>query len=241
MVLVRKPGKNRLCLDSRKVNSVTKKLAYALPNINGLLSRLADTVFISCIDLKDSFWQIELEPDSKEKTAFTVPGRPQYQFKVMPFGLCNAAQRLCQLMDRVFPSTLRGKVSVYLDDLLVVSSTFEEHLEILTDVAGRLQKAGLTINLEKSRFCCTEVKYLGHIVGHGQIKPDPGKVSAIKDFKVPTTSKQVRRFIGMCGYYSKFIENYSSISSPLTDLISKSNKFCMTQEALQSFEKLKEI
>lgn len=135
VVLVRKPEKNRLCLDSRKLNNVTKKMAYEMPNINTLLSRLSDTHYISCIDLKDDFWHIELEESSKEKTAFSVPGRPQYQFRVMPFGLCNAAQRLCQLMDKIFPVQVRGKVSVYLDDLLVVSSTLEEHLSLLADVA----------------------------------------------------------------------------------------------------------
>lgn len=238
VVLVRKPGKNRLCLDSRRLNDVTKKLAYALPNINGLLSRLSDTHFISCIDLKDAFWQIELDEVSREKTAFTVPGRPQYQYCVMPFGLCNAAQRLCQLMDKVFPSTVRSKIFVYLDDLLVVSKTFDEHLVLLSDVANRLRNAGLTVNIAKSRFCYKEVKYLGHIVGHGTIRPDPEKVSAILDFPVPVSVKQVRRFVGMCGYYGKFVENYSSLSSPLTDTIKK-GKFIFTPEALESFEKLK--
>lgn len=240
VVLVRKPGKNRLCLDSRRLNNVTKKMAYGLPNINGLLSRLSDTYFISCIDLKDAFWQIELEEASREKTAFTVPGRPQYQFRVMPFGLCNAAQRLCQLMDKVFPVNLQCKVFVYLDDLLVVSSTFDEHLSLLAEVAKKLRVAGLTVNLQKSRFCFKEVKYLGHIVGNGTIRPDPGKVSAIVDFPLPTTVKQVRRFVGMCAYYSKFIENFSSLSGPLTDIIRKKEKFNITPEAVASFQKLKQ-
>lgn len=240
VVLVRKPGKNRLCLDSRRLNAVTKKLAYALPNINNLLSRLSDTYYISCIDLKDAFWQLELDQASREKTAFSVPGRPQYQYCVMPFGLCNAAQRLCQLMDKVFPVTLRSKVFVYLDDLLVVSSSFEEHIRILTDVATKLRNAGLTVNIAKSRFCYKEVKYLGHIVGHGTIRPDPDKISAIVNFPVPTSVRQVRRFMGMCGYYGKFVENYSSLSSPITDTIRKHAKFTFTAEALESFHKLKE-
>lgn len=239
VVLVRKPGKNRLCLDSRKLNSVTKKMAYALPNINSLLSRLADTVFISAIDLKDAFWQIELDSSSREKTAFSVPGRPHYQFRVMCFGLCNAAQRLSQLMDKVVPTSLRDRVFVYLDDLLVVSKNFSEHITLLTEVANRLNKAGLTINISKSRFCCKESKYLGHIVGYGVIKPDPEKVVAIKEFKVPTTTKEIRRFIGMIGYYAKFIDNYSGISGPLTELIRKSQKFVMTSEALNAFQTLK--
>lgn len=240
VVLVRKPGKNRLCLDSRRLNKETKKMAYGLPNINGLLSRLADTYFISSIDLKDAFWQIELDHDSKEKTAFTVPGRPQYQFKVMPFGLCNAAQRLCQLMDRIFPSTWSNRVFTYLDDLLVVSSTYDEHIKLLAEVSQRLQSAGLTVNLGKSRFCCKEVKYLGHIVGYGKIRPDPDKVSAITEFPIPASVKQVRRFIGMCGYYSKFLNGYSTLSSPITDTIKKHGKFQFPSDALDSFQKLKQ-
>lgn len=239
VVLVRKPGKNRLCLDSRKLNSVTKKMAYGLPNINGLISRLSDTYFISSIDLKDAFWQVELDNASKEKTAFTVPGRPQYQYRVMPFGLCNAAQRLCQLMDKVFPSHMHSNVFVYLDDLLIVSTNFDDHMTLLADVARKLRLAGLTVNLQKSRFCFREVKYLGHIVGYGTIRPDPEKVSAIENFPIPCSVKQVRRFVGMVGYYGKFLKNFSALSSPLTDLIKKKGKFLMTPEARESFVKLK--
>ncbi|XP_055840084.1 uncharacterized protein LOC129907754 [Episyrphus balteatus] len=123
VVLVRKPGKNRLCLDYKKVNAKTKKDAYPLFHIEGLLSRLPDTHFISSVDLKDAFWQIPLEKSSREKTAFTVPGMPLLQFTVMPFGLCNAPQRMVRLMDKVVPHQLREKIFPYLDDLLVVSST----------------------------------------------------------------------------------------------------------------------
>lgn len=123
VTLVRKETKNRLCLDARKVNMRTIKDAYPLPHIEGILSRLQDTKYISAIDLKDAFWQIPLERKSREKTAFTVPGRPLYQFTVMPFGLCNAAQRMCRLMDKAIPAVLRNHVFVYLDDLLVVSAS----------------------------------------------------------------------------------------------------------------------
>lgn len=141
VVLHRKPGKNRLCLDSRKLNSVTE----------GILSRLPKAEFISSLDLKDAFWQIPLDESSKGKTAFTVPGRPLYHFKVMPFGLCNAPQTMCRLMDRVVPASLRSEVLVYLDDLLVVSPTFERHMEVLLEVAKCLRRAGLTINVEKKQ------------------------------------------------------------------------------------------
>lgn len=148
--IVRKPGKNRFCLDARKLNNVTIKDAYPLQNIDGILSRIDQTIFISSVDLKYAFWQIELAEESRAYTAFTVPGRPLYQFRVMPFGLCNAAQRLCRLMDKVIPSRLKSNVFVYLDDLLIISDEFESHLKLLGQVAECLRNANLTIGMKKT-------------------------------------------------------------------------------------------
>lgn len=137
MALVRKSnGKARLCLDARKLNELTKKDAYPLPLIDGLLSRQhVKTSFISSLDLKDAFWQVPLDPASKEYTAFTVPGRPLYHFNVMPFGLCNSPQSMCRLMHRAISHELHERVFVYLDDLLITSETFEEHVRLLSEVA----------------------------------------------------------------------------------------------------------
>lgn len=241
IVLVKKSnGKSRLCLDSRKLNDVTKKDAYPLPKIDGHLGRLANTKYISSIDLKDAFWQIPLDEESREKTAFTIPGRPLYQFKVMPFGLCNAAQSMCRLMDIVIPHEFHDRIFVYIDDLLVVSPDFESHIELLQLVADRLRGANLTINVEKSKFCLKEIKYLGFVIGNGCIKTDPEKITAIINFPVPKTVRHVRRFIGMSGWYRRFIKNYSTISAPITDLISTSeSKFQWSQQAQLAFEKLK--
>lgn len=239
LVLVQKPGKNRVCLDARKVNGVTKKMAYPLPHVDGLLSRLADTRFISSVDLKDAFWQIPLDMNSREKTAFVVPGRGLYQFKVMPFGLCNAAQRLCQLMDQVIPHQYRDKIFVYLDDLLVVSSDFDEHLRLLKLVAEKLSEAKLTINVEKSKFCLRETKYLGYRIGDGVLKPDNEKILAITQFPIPNTIKKVRSFLGMCGWYRRFLKDFASVAAPLTDCLKSPSKFKLTEEAIQSFENLK--
>lgn len=237
--LVMKPGKNRLCLDARELNKVTKKDAYPLPNIDGLLSRLGDTHFISAIDLKDAFWQIPLEESSRQKTAFTVQGRPHYQFKVMPFGLCNAAQRLCRLMDKVVPPELKNKVFVYLDDLLIVSPNFEEHLEMLKTIGKSLTKAGLTINMQKSKFCPKELKYLGYIVGGGKLKTDPSKVEAITKITPPKNVKDVRKFLGTVGWYRRFIPDFSTLTAPLTDTLKKCTKFNLTPDANKAFEELK--
>lgn len=239
VVLVQKPGKVRLCLDCRKVNSFTYGDAYPLPQIEAILSRLPKAVFISSLDLKDAYWQIPLDPASRDKTAFTIPGKPLYQFKVMPFGLSNASQTMTRLMDKVIPASLRNEVFVYLDDLLVVSDSFESHLAVLTTVAEHIRQAGLTLNVEKSHFCRRTVKYLGHVIGEGVIRTDPDKISAMVDFPVPRTLKALRSFLGMTGWYSKFISNYADIAAPLTDLMRPKCRFTMTQAGLEAFEKLK--
>ncbi|XP_059220401.1 uncharacterized protein LOC131995628 [Stomoxys calcitrans] len=237
--VVRKPGKNRFCLDARKLNKLTVKDAYPLQNIDGILSRIDETYYISSVDLKFAFWQIELDAESKAYTAFTVPGRPLYQFRVMPFGLCNAAQRLCRLMDRVVPQHLKENVFIYLDDLLVISSDFDEHIRLLEEVAKCLRDANLTIGLKKSQFCFRELKYLGFIIGDGKLKTDPDKIKAIREIKVPRNPREVRSFLGTAGWYRRFIKDFASISAPLTDTLKKAKKFGMTNEAIQSFEGLK--
>lgn len=239
VVLVRKPnGKARLCLDSRRINSITKKDAFPLPNIEGLLGRLKDTYFISTIDLKDAFWQVPLAKDSREITAFSVPGRPLYHYKRMPFGLCNSAQTMCRLMCQVIPHQYHQNIFVYLDDLMVISATFSEHISLLQLVAERLKSSGLTINVSKSKFLLRNAKYLGFIVGEGGLRTDPEKVEAIKNFPTPTSIKQTRRLLGMAGWYQKFIPNYSTITYPITNLLKKGNKFKWNNEAQTAFEKL---
>lgn len=191
------------------------------------------------MDLKFAFWQIPLEEKSRSYTAFTIPGRPLYQYVVMPFGLCNAAQRLCRLMDRVIPEELKSNVFVYLDDLLIISANFEEHLKLLTKVAECLGKANLTIGLNKSRFCFRELKYLGFIVGAGVMRTDPEKVDAIRRIPIPKSVREVRSFLGTAGWYRRFIRNFSTMTASLTDLIKKGIKFKVTDEAMESFNKLK--
>lgn len=234
-----KTDKVRICLDARKLNSVTVPFAYPLPIIGGLLSRLSDTVYISSVDLKNAFWQIPLDEESREKTAFTIPGRPLYEFRVMPFGLSNAAQRLCQLMDRVIPSQFRDRIFVYLDDLLIFSSNFEEHLKLLDIVAERLKWANLTINIKKSKFCFKELRYLGYIVGNKMLKADPKKVAAIVDYPIPRSLKQLRSFVGMASYYRRFVKDFSTITTPLTNCMSTMRKFSLTPEAIESFSSIK--
>lgn len=238
---VSKPnGKTRLCLDARLLNSVSVKDAYPMPLIDSILSRLNETRYIWSIDLKDAFWQVELDDMSREKTAFTVPGRPLYQFRRMAFGLCGASQTMCRVMDAAIPPELRGQVFVYIDDLLIVAADFETHLQRLEIVAKSLRKANLTINVEKSKFCMKSIRYFGHIVGNGEIKPDPGRVKCIVDYTRPNSPKEIRRFLGMTGWYQRYINNYASLASPLTDLLKKTDRFKWNPEAQHAFDTLKD-
>lgn len=242
VVLVKKSnGSVRLCLDSRKVNSVTVKDSYPLPHIDGLLGRLSVTKYISSLDLKDAFYQIPLAEKSRLITAFAIPGRPLYHFKVMPMGLCNSPQSMCRLMDLVIPNELRDRVFVYLDDLLIISATYAEHVSLLRQVAELLTNAGLTINLDKSFFMMSEIKYLGFLVGEKGLRPDPGKIESIVNFPTPTSVKQTRRLLGMASWYRRFIPNFADLSAPITDLLKKGKKFIWSKEAHDSFENIKNL
>lgn len=241
MRLVVKPNKVRLCLDARRLNQATKKDAYPLPSIDGIFSRLPKANLISKLDLKDAYWQIGLTAESKPLTAFTIPGRPLYQFTVMPFGLCNAPSTMCRLVDEIIPPDLRNSVFGYLDDLIIVSEDFATHLSVLVRLAQEFKKANLTLNVAKSKFCVTEVNYLGYIIGKGGIKTDPEKISSIINWPLPKNIKQVRGFLGLAGWYRRFIANFSTIVCPITELLSGKRKFSWTSEAQASFDNIKDL
>lgn len=241
LVGVRKPnGKLRLCLDSRKLNAVTKTDAFPLPYISRILGRLKGTKFLSSIDLSDAFWQIPLSVNDKDKTAFTVPGRGLFQFKRLPFGLHGAAQSLCRLMDAVLGYDLEPSVFVYLDDIVIATDTFDEHIRLVKEVARRLKSANLSISLAKSKFCLRQINYLGYIINQGGINVNPDKVSAIVNYPSPRNVRDVRRLLGMATWYSRFIPNFASVSAPITELLKKSrNKFVWTEDAESALNVLK--
>lgn len=235
-------GELRFCIDSRKLNSVSKHDAYPLPYISRILDQLRDAKFLSSIDLKSSFWQIPLDPSSREKTAFTVPGRGLFHFKVMCFGLTSAPATQQRLMDKLFGPEFGDRVFVYLDDIIIVSSDFDEHISLLSRVLERLNFANLTINLSKCHFFRRELKYLGYVVDERGLRTDPDKVQAIVDFPTPSTRKEVKMFLGTASYYRRFIRDFSSIAAPLNALTSTRKNappFLWTQEAEQSFTELK--
>lgn len=241
LVVVRRPNKKiRLCLDSRKLNLVSVGCQYPLPYISRILGRIRGTKYLSTIDLSDAFWQVPLSLESRPKTAFVVPGRGMYRFKVMPFGLKNAPGTQSRLMDAVLGYDMEPMVFCYLDDIVIATETFEEHIFCLNQISARLRKANLTISIQKSKFCVKELKYLGFILGREGLTTDPEKVSAILHYPSPKNIKDIRSLCGMLSWYRKFIEDFATIVAPISDLLKRNVKtFKWTDEAENALNKLK--
>lgn len=236
----KKTGQYRVCLDARYLNSIMVNEGHPIPQISSIVSNLSGCYYISTIDLKDAFWQMPLDKSSRPLTAFTVPGRGHFQFKVVPFGLCTASQALARLMTHLF-ADLEPHVFHYLDDIIICSRTFEEHLMMLEKVATRLRRANLTISPDKSKFCRREMKYLGYVLNENGWKVDSEKISCIVDFPRPQTKREVQRFLGLCNFYRRFIMNFSGIAIPLTELTKTKTKFHWTSKPEDSFVKLKSM
>lgn len=243
LVVNKKNGKPRFCLDSRKLNSVTIKDAYSLPYIAEILDNLRDARYLTSIDLSKSFWQIPLSNNDKNKTAFFVPGRGTFCFKTMAFGLTNAPATQQRLVDQLFGPEFDLRVFCYLDDIICVSDSFESHVSLLLRVLEKLQQANLTINFEKTQFFRESLKYLGYVVDSQGLRTDPEKVEAISNYPTPTNKKEVKRFLGTASWYRRFVPNFSAIAGPLNKLTSNKKgapSFSWTDEASSSFNKLKQ-
>lgn len=239
LLVPKKDGSYRFCVDYRRLNAVTKKDAYPLPYISAILDQLRNAHFLSSIDIKSAYWQVPVAESSREYTAFTIPGG-LYQFKKMPFGLSNSPATFQRLIDNVLGADMQPFVFVYLDDIIIISPDFESHLESLTKVFDRLISAGLTVNREKCQFCLPQLKYLGYVVDRLGLRVDPEKVEAILNIPSPSNVSEVRRFIGMTSWYRRFVKDFSTLVSPLTQLTKKNIRWNWTNECEHSFQTLKE-
>ncbi len=240
MVLVpKKDGSLRFCVDFRYLNSVSRFDSYPTPRIDELVDRLGKAKWITTIDLCKGYWQVPLSVQSKELTAFRTPWG-LFQFSVMPFGLHGAPASFQRLMDCVL-SGLSDYVAAYLDDIIIYSSSWEQHLQHLKNVFQRIQEAGLSINSSKCAIAKKETEYLGYVVGNGVIRPQIQKIEAIQNCPLPHTKTQIRSFLGMAGWYRRFVPNFSARVASLTDLIRKScpNQVCWTNEAKDAFQDIK--
>ena len=243
IVLVAKPdGSTRFCIDYREVNNVTKKDAYPLPRVDDTLDALGGAKYFTTLDLQSGYWQVTLEENSKEITAFST-SKGHWEFNVMPFGLTNAPATFQRLMDYVLTGLHWSQCLVYLDDVIIFGRNFDEHLTRLRTVLARLNGAGLSLKPSKCQWAKTEVKYLGHIIDGAGIKPDPSKLIAVRDFPIPENRTEVRAFLGLASYYRRFIPSFATIAKPLTNLTkTKEGKaFQWTSEEKTSFEHLKEL
>ena len=238
-ILVPKPdGTFRMCTDYRKVNSVTKTDTFPIPRIDDCIDNIGHAKYVTKFDLLKGFWQIPLTDRAKEISAFVTPDG-LYQYKVMPFGMKNSPATFQRLVNSLI-SNLDG-CKAYIDDAIIFSEEWQQHLQTIRTFFDRLSDAKLTVNLAKSEFCHANLTFLGHIVGQGQVKPVEAKVEAISDFPVPTSKRQLMRFLGMAGYYRKFCNNFSAIAEPLTNLLGKKVKYVWTDDCQKSFDKLKAI
>ncbi|KAJ7991583.1 hypothetical protein DPEC_G00285370 [Dallia pectoralis] len=217
VVVKKKNGKIRLCIDYRKLNSRTIKDAYALPNIEETFSALSGARWFSVMDLKSGYYQVEMVEEDKHKTAFTCP-LGFYEFNRMPQGVTNAPSTFQRLMEKCVGDLHLSEVLVFLDDVIVFSQTLEEHEARLLKVLHRLKSYGLKLSPEKCQFFRSSVKYLGHIVDAQGVHTDPDKVSALRDWPRPGNREELKRFLGFSGYYRRFVEGYSKIAKPLNAL-----------------------
>ena len=220
VVIVRKKdGTIRFCVDFRKLNNRTIKDAYAIPRIEDTLHLLAGTKYFSKLDLRSGYWQVEVAEEDKHKTAFQVGTLGFFEFNRMPFGLCNAPATFQRLMERCMGDMNLRDCLIYLDDIVVFSATFEEHLERLEAVFERLQTNHLKLKASKCEFFRRQITYLGHVVSENGIQADPTKIEAVTRWPEPKFVKELRMFLGFTGYYRRFVKGYASIVRPLNDLL----------------------
>ncbi|CAM4329409.1 unnamed protein product [Lepidochelys olivacea] len=240
VVLVpKKDGSVRFCVDYRKLNAITVSDAYPMPRPDELLDKLGGARYLTTMDLTKGYWQVPLDADARLKSAFITP-LGLYEFLTLPFGLKGAPATFQRLVDQL----LRGMESfavAYIDDICVFSQTWGDHVSQVRQVLDRLQGAGLTVKAEKCKVGMAEVSYLGHRVGSGRLKPEPAKVEVIRDWPAPHTKKQVQAFIGMAGYYRRFVPHFSAIATPITELCKKGkpDKVVWTEQCQVAFRALK--
>ena len=255
-IAVKADGSPRLCLDMRKVNDRTKRDAKSIPNVQEMFDRLSGKTIFSSLDLYSGFLQIELEEHCKEISAFTCGPLGFWEMNRMPFGACNSSATFQRTMEIALAELLHQIALVYIDDIIVHSTSPQEHIQSLDKIFKRLSKYGLRLKPKKCMFFSNEIKFLGHMVTDKGLQKDPSKIQAILDWQPPSSVSQVRQFMGLCGFVRKFIPNFATIAAPITDLTrgysnSKTNKihnrirevekFSWTEAQDQAFKALKHI
>ena len=234
----KKDGTLRMCVDYRALNKLTIKNRYPLPRIDDLLDQLFGSEYFSSLDLASGYHQIRINELDIDKTAFRTPFG-HFQWKVMPFGLCNAPATFQNAMNKLFGSRIGKYVLVYMDDILVYSKNKQEHLKHLDDVLSLLEQHGYYIKKSKCDFMKTEVKFLGHIISKDGLMVDRDKIAVVKDWQPPKDKSGIRSLLGFGNYFRRFIYHYSEMVMPLVNLTRKDVPTTWTNECQQAFENLK--
>ena len=239
MVQMRPTTGWRMCIDYRKLNAATRKDHFPLPFVDQMLERLAKHSHFCYLDGYSGFFQIPIHRADMEKTTFTCP-YGTFAYRRMPFGLCNAPATFQRAMMGIFSKYIEKEVEIFMDDFSVVGTSFNSCLESLCKVLQRCEETNLVLNWEKCHFMVEEGIVLGHKVSGKGIEVDKAKVEVIEQIMVPKTVKDVRSFLGHCGFYRRFIQDFAKIAKPLTNLLIKDNEFDFSDECLRSFVRLKE-
>ena len=240
IVLVKKKdGSYRFCADFRNLNHVTTSDVYPLPRLEELIDDLGPSCVFSVLDARSAYWSIELNPADKPKTAFS-DGRNLWQFTRMPYGLKTAGATYQRMINFVLSPVLGRHTLAYLDDIVIYSNNFEEHLQHLEETLDILSKAGFKMNLDKCDLAVNKLKLLGFIVSANGVAPDPDKVKAISEMSPPRNVKEVRRFLGASGFFRRHVKDYATIAAPLTSLTRKDQQFKWTESHDKAFDELKQ-
>nr|CAH67149.1 OSIGBa0122F23.6 [Oryza sativa] len=234
----KKDHTQRMCVDYRALNEVTIKNKYPLPRIDDLFDQLEGATVFSKIDLRSGYHQLRIREEDIPKTAFTTR-YGLFECTVMSFGLTNAPAFFMNLMNKVFMEYLDKFVVVFIDDILIYSKTKEEHEEHLRLALEKLREHQLYAKFSKCEFWLSEVKFLGHVISSGGVAVDPSNVESVLSWKQPKTVSEIRSFLGLAGYYRRFIENFSKIARPMTRLLQKEVKYKWTEDCERSFQELK--
>ena len=239
VIVKKKDGSNRICVDYRALNQVTVKDGHPLPRLDDSLDALAQATIYTTLDMTSGYHQVEVAPEDRDKTAF-VDGRGHHlRYVTMPFGLCNAPSTFQRLMEKVLDGMVFDMVVVYLDDVVIFSRSIKEHMEHLKQVFDRFRQHNLKLKPRKCELCRTKVKYLGHVVSAEGVATDPSLVEKVKDWPTPRTVRQVRSFLGLCNYYRSYVPSYGTLVEPMIRLTDKGAKFEWTPACQQAFETLK--
>lgn len=230
----------RLVIDFRKVNEKTVDDKYPIPNITDVLDKLGKCQYFSTLDLASGFYQVEMDPKDIHKTAFSVE-HGHYEFLRMPMGLKNSPSTFQRVMDNVLKDLQNEVCLVYLDDIIVFSTSLQEHMVNLEKVFKKLRESNFKIQLDKSEFLKLETEFLGHVITTEGVKPNPNKIKAIANYPLPKTITEIKRFLGLLGYYRKFIPDFARITKPMTQCLKKGSKITLDQNYINCFNHCKTL